>query len=503
MVMALTPSNPPEVFISYSHKDEDLVERLEVYLKVLQNQKIITVLHSHRDVPGVDYAKEIEKNLSTAQIVLLLVSVDFLASYYCYRIEFERAMERHEQHEAFVIPVILRPSSWEDTPLGKLQALPKGGKPVVKWDDINDAFLSITDGIKQVVKRITPRPPSITRKITITIDESHDRFDQEGFREGLYHYVGVDLRRITITFKSGSVKILIEGDNEELARIVNALSDPIFQRQLFPTSNLRSISYIQDQQKHIIAIRTLTPVEMLRKAIRAFPAVKYTLLLAGIAAGLAVVEGFSSDYKIAVFGSITILLLISGLVWSSWLAIHSIVSIRRFAATLTWIFVLLTAVTALCILTGFFYKWPRSLEAYVQPRSTPSPIALPTSTLAPSPTSTVATQDVRIIITEVPPYDPVGDRNSQAHIAGKVLGVRPEDYSIVIYSLTNVWYVQPATIDPKTQIGPDGTWEADIHSGTRYAILLVPRTYEPPDRTSQSPTRLSGVVTSEEIEGKR
>jgi len=61
MVMALTPSNPPEVFISYSHKDEDLVERLEVYLKVLQNQKIITVLHSHRDVPGVDYAKEIEK----------------------------------------------------------------------------------------------------------------------------------------------------------------------------------------------------------------------------------------------------------------------------------------------------------------------------------------------------------------------------------------------------------------------------------------------------------
>src|ERR1051326_9084342 len=140
MVMALTPSNPPEVFISYSHKDEDLVERLEVYLKVLQNQKIITVLHSHRDVPGVDYAKEIEKNLSTAQIVLLLVSVDFLASYYCYRIEFERAMERHEQQEARVIPVILRPCSWEDTPLGKLQALPKGAKPVVKWNDINDAF---------------------------------------------------------------------------------------------------------------------------------------------------------------------------------------------------------------------------------------------------------------------------------------------------------------------------------------------------------------------------
>ncbi len=349
MVMALTPSNPPEVFISYSHKDEDLFERLEVYLKVLQNQKIITVLHSHRTVPGVDYAKEIEKNLSTARIVLLLVSEDFLASYYCYQVEFERAMERPEL-QGCVIPVILRPCSYKDTPLGTLQALPKGAKPVVKWDDINDAFLSITEGIKRVVKRITPP--------TTTTD-------------------------------------------------------------------------IQDQQKPNIAIRTLTPLEKIREAIRAFPAVKHTLLLTGIAA------------------------------------------------------------ISLFILTGLFFQWPRSLDSYFQPRSNASP------------TSTVSTQEARIVITEVPPYDPVGDRNSQAHIAGKVLGARPENYSIVIYSLTTVWYVQPATIDPKTQIGPDGTWRADIHTGTRYAVLLIPQTYEPPDKTSQSPTRLSGVVASEEIEGKR
>jgi hypothetical protein len=461
------------------------------------------VLHSHRTVPGVDYAKEIEKNLSTAQIVLLLVSVDFLASYYCYRVEFERAMERHELQAACVIPVILRPCNWKDTPLGKLQALPKGAKPVVKWDDINDAFLSITEGIKQVVKRITPPPPSITRTITITIDESQDRFDQEGFREGLRHYVGVDLGRITITFKSGSVKILIEGDSEELVRIVNALRDPIFQRKLFQNNKLRSIIYIHDQQSHSIPIGTLTLIEMLREALQSFPAVKYILLLAGIAAGVAVVAGFSSDYKIAVFGTLTIVALIFGLVWSTWLAIHSTVSIRRFAVTLTWTFVLLTAVTSLCILTGFFFEWPRSLEAYVQAKSTPSPTPLPTSTGEPSPTATVTTEEARIVITEVPPYDPLGGRNSQARIAGKVLGARPEDYSIVIYSLTNVWYVQPTTVDPKTQFGPDGTWRADIHSGTRYAILLVPRTYEPPDKTSQNPTRMSGVVTSEEIEGKR
>lgn len=524
MPTALTSSNPPEVFVSYSHKDEKLFEKLEVYLKVLQDQKIITLLHSHRTVPGIDFEKEIEKNLSIAPIVLLLVSVDFLASHYC-RVEYERAMERHKLKAVRVIPVILRPCNWRDTPFGKLQALPKDGEPVVKWTNIDDAFVSVIDGIKEAVKTLRPSIPSVTTTIEITLNESLDQCDPQRFAEALREEVRIDLKRITISIRSGSVKITIVGDHEELTRIVNALRDPERRERIFRAAKLKSITYIQDQTVHSLPIEPLTPkyddtsnghpINILRQAIRAVPAVKYALGVAGMAAAVAIVAGFSVDYKVAVLGTILMLGLMFGLVSFSFFAFNSTDAIRPLALTLAWTFVILTSSTSLCIFTGFFFDWPRPLEAYVRPGPaplqsplpTPSPVASstpsPTPTVQPTPSSTPL--PIRILITEVPSFNPVGDRNSNTSIAGRVLGVRTQDYRIVIYSLTleGTWYVQPTTAEPKTLIGPDGSWNADIHGGMRYAILLVPPDFQPPDTTSQSPTRMSGVVASEEIDGKR
>ena len=119
------------VFISYSHADEALRNELEKHLAGLLRQGVITTWHDRRIPPGEDLHGQIDDHLNTADVVLLLVSADFLASDYCYDIEMNRAMERHERGEARTIPVILRPCDWHGAPFGKLMAVPPDGKPVV------------------------------------------------------------------------------------------------------------------------------------------------------------------------------------------------------------------------------------------------------------------------------------------------------------------------------------------------------------------------------------
>ena len=67
-------------------------------------------------------------------------------------------MERHEKQEARVIPIILRPVEWHDAPFGKLEPLPKDGKPITKWPDTDDALLDVARGIRRVVEELTKNP---------------------------------------------------------------------------------------------------------------------------------------------------------------------------------------------------------------------------------------------------------------------------------------------------------------------------------------------------------
>jgi hypothetical protein len=140
------------LFFSYSHADENLRDMLEKHLTALKHQGLIDTWHDRRINAGTELHGEIDKNLNTAEIILLLVSADFIASKYCYDVEMSRAIERHNAGEARVIPVILRACDWHDTPFGKLMATPKDGKPIVSWTDIDEAFLDIVTSIKKVLR---------------------------------------------------------------------------------------------------------------------------------------------------------------------------------------------------------------------------------------------------------------------------------------------------------------------------------------------------------------
>lgn len=146
---------PVSVFFSYSHKDERLRDRLATHLSMLQNEKVIESWHDRKISAGTEWAQAIDDNLNSADIILLLISADFLASQYCYDIEMKQAIARHEAREARVIPIILRPVDWSGAPFGKLQAFPTNAKAVTAWSNQDKAFTNIAQGIRQAAKEMS------------------------------------------------------------------------------------------------------------------------------------------------------------------------------------------------------------------------------------------------------------------------------------------------------------------------------------------------------------
>lgn len=139
----------PNVFFSYSHVDEDLRDQLEKQLSMLKRQGVIDTWHDRRIGAGEEIDRAIDDHINSDEIILLLVSPDFIASDYCYDIEMNRAMERHATGAAVVIPVILRACDWHHAPFGKLLATPRDGKPVTQWPDRDEAFLQVAQAVRK------------------------------------------------------------------------------------------------------------------------------------------------------------------------------------------------------------------------------------------------------------------------------------------------------------------------------------------------------------------
>ena len=148
---------------SYSHADEALRNELEKHLAPLKRMGRIDTWHDRRIVPGEAFEGQIDHYFSTADIILLLVSSDFIASDYCYQIEMTDALERHERGEAVVIPVILRPCAWHPLPFGKLLAATVDGRPIMQFPSVDEGFVQVVDAVSRALEKLGAKPASITK----------------------------------------------------------------------------------------------------------------------------------------------------------------------------------------------------------------------------------------------------------------------------------------------------------------------------------------------------
>jgi len=155
-----TAIQPAKVFISYAREDEALRGMLEKQLTILRRHGLIATWHDRRITAGAEWAQQIAGELEAADLILLLVSADFLASDYIHDIELKRALERHNAKAARVVPVIVRPCMWQYSAFAKLQALPRDAEPVIssRWGSLDVAFQDVAEGLVRVIDELAGSP---------------------------------------------------------------------------------------------------------------------------------------------------------------------------------------------------------------------------------------------------------------------------------------------------------------------------------------------------------
>ncbi|GAB4194733.1 MAG: hypothetical protein Fur006_40710 [Coleofasciculaceae cyanobacterium] len=145
-----------EVVCSYSqsNRDEDLLDNLAKHLSSLKREGVITYWDQREISAGEEWQSKIDNHLDTASIILLLISADFIDSDECYYQEFERAIKRYENAEAYIVPVLLRAVDWKERRFGDMPVLPRNGIPVTSWTNIDEAFQDVAKGIRELVQEI-------------------------------------------------------------------------------------------------------------------------------------------------------------------------------------------------------------------------------------------------------------------------------------------------------------------------------------------------------------
>jgi translation initiation factor IF-1 len=235
---------PIEIFFSYAHEDETLMDEVRRQLIGYDRRKIIHKWHDRLIAPGSEWNGQIDERLHNSDIVLLFISPHFIESDYCYDAEMTEAMRRHETGEARVIPVILRPCLWQEEPFGKLQALPLGGKALTAWANRDEGAVNVAEGVMSVVweliakdslpkgrndSKLLSSDQSIdftrdskaagvvstaigSQEIELNIDEDFDRFTPEK-REAILRAIGeflkVDYDIVVKRMRRGSVILTI------------------------------------------------------------------------------------------------------------------------------------------------------------------------------------------------------------------------------------------------------------------------------------------------------
>ncbi len=184
-----------KAFISYSHKDDWALGRLRTHLAMFKREGKIDAWFDREILAGGELDQEISEQLESCELFLPLVSPDFLASSYCYDKEMMRALERHNAGEVRVVPIIVEPCEWTKSPLEKLKALPRDGKPVVEWTNQNAAFMNVVTELRRILTEDEATAPAATLRPgdelapegrRYRVKQDFDEIDRSDFRDNAF-----------------------------------------------------------------------------------------------------------------------------------------------------------------------------------------------------------------------------------------------------------------------------------------------------------------------------
>jgi internalin A len=136
------------IFFSYAKEDIEMMNEINKFLTPLKRDKKISTWYDLMIDPGKDWDSVIKQRISDSDIILCLISSDFMDKDYIWEVEIRKAIELKKT----IIPIILRPCLWEETFLGELNAVPTKGVPVSKFQDRDEAYTEIVRKIKNIIE---------------------------------------------------------------------------------------------------------------------------------------------------------------------------------------------------------------------------------------------------------------------------------------------------------------------------------------------------------------
>lgn len=148
----MTTPRPLKVFVSYAHQDADSERQIQRHLATVNRRENLQVDYfSDRSlIAGEAWPQRLKHEFDSADIILALVSADYLASAWCQK-EIELAFRRLKHGRVWIIPIILSPCDWLSTPLRNFQAVPTGATPIQSWRNQDEAWLSVVASIREAV----------------------------------------------------------------------------------------------------------------------------------------------------------------------------------------------------------------------------------------------------------------------------------------------------------------------------------------------------------------
>jgi hypothetical protein len=203
--MVSEPMPAISLFYCYAYADKALCEELDKCLVTLKFSGQIKSWYDGMISPEGKWEQEIKHHLSTAQIILLLVSPDFMTSYSRYEKELKLALKRHEAGDARVIPIILHHVDWKTTAFSKLQALPGNARPVEAWSDHDRFLANVVTGICKIVDEVNAKQRPDTRSDNLRSESTVDAMSSSKLNQSLP--VG------KYNIHANEIKALVQGDN--------------------------------------------------------------------------------------------------------------------------------------------------------------------------------------------------------------------------------------------------------------------------------------------------
>ena len=143
-----------KIFLSYSHKDKMHRDLFLTHFSSLLKTENISIWTDLEINPGTIWDNEIKQKLSESDIILFLISANFISSEYINQYELSRAYELHEINRLSIIPILLSNCSLKGMRLEEIQSLPTDPRFIEVWSNKNDAWVNVIEGIRKSIKKI-------------------------------------------------------------------------------------------------------------------------------------------------------------------------------------------------------------------------------------------------------------------------------------------------------------------------------------------------------------